>query len=233
MKCHIGLHPVGRRPSREPVAHGLSARFCQEPTMKSIPFAAIALSAVALPTSLLAAPIAPQAVQAGTYKVETNHTLAEFTVNHFGFTDFFGIIPRATGTLVLDPKALSGTKLDVSLPVNGISTTNATLDGELKSADWFDAAKYPTIRFVSQKVVATGARTARISGTITMHGVTKPMVLEATLGGAGINMMDKAYTVGFSAVGTLKRSDFGITKYVPAVSDEVTLKISAAFEKTN
>jgi polyisoprenoid-binding protein YceI len=201
--------------------------------MKSISFAAIALIAVAGQTALLAAPIAPQAVQAGTYKVEPNHTLAEFTVNHFGFTDFFGIIPRATGTLVLDPKALATTKLDVSLPVEGISTTNATLDGELKSADWFDAAKYPTIRFVSQKVVATGARTARISGTITMHGVSKPMVLTATLGGAGVNMMDKAYTVGFSAVGTLKRSDFGITKYVPAVSDEVTIKISAAFEKAN
>ncbi|QJU59168.1 YceI family protein [Sphingomonas sp. AP4-R1] len=200
--------------------------------MKSIPLAALMLAA-SLPALAVAAPVAPQAVEAGTYKVETHHTLAEFTVNHFGFNDFFGVIPGATGTLVLDPKAIANTKLDVSLPVAGISTTNATLDGELKSADWFDAAQYPAIRFVSQTVVQTGPRTARISGTITLHGVTKPLTLDATFGGAGVNMMSKAYTVGFTATGTLKRSEFGVSKYVPAVSDEVRLKISAAFEKSN
>jgi polyisoprenoid-binding protein YceI len=141
------------------------------------------------------------------------------------------VIPGATGSLTLDAKAPAASKLDVSLPVAAISTTNATLDGELKSADWFDAAQYPTIRFVSQQVVKTGPRTARISGTVTMHGVSKPLTLNATFGGAGVNPMDKAYTVGFSAVGTLKRSDFGVTKYVPIVGDEVTLKITAAFEK--
>ena len=200
--------------------------------MRLIPLAA--LMAAALPSAVIAAaPAAPQATQAGTYKVETHHTLAEFTVNHFGFNDFFGVISGATGSLVLDPKAIAATKLDVSLPADGISTTNAALDSELKGADWFDAAQYPTIRFVSQKVVQTGPRTARISGTITMHGVTKLLVLDASFGGAGVNMLDKAYTVGFSATGTLKRSDFSITKYVPAVSDEVRIKISAAFEKTN
>ncbi|MBT0667297.1 YceI family protein [Novosphingobium profundi] len=194
--------------------------------------AATAVSAVSLSGSVFAdAPAAPETIQAGSYKVETNHTLARFTVNHFGFNDFFGVIPGASGTLTLNPKALADTKLDVSLPVAAISTTNATLDGELKSADWFDAATYPTIRFVSNKVVQTSANTARISGTITLHGVSRPFTLDAKLGGAGVNMMDKAYTVGFSASGTLKRSDFGVTKYVPAVSDEVRIDITAAFEK--
>lgn len=206
--------------------------------MKSI-YAVAALFAAAVPAVVAStaveaqAPTAPQSVEAGTYKVESNHTLARFTVNHFGFNEFFGVIPGATGTMTLNPKALAATKLDISLPVSAISTTNATLDGELKSADWFDAAQYPSIRFVSQKVVQTGPRTARISGTITMHGVSKPLTLDATLGGAGVNMMDKAYTVGFSATGTLKRSDFGVTKYVPAVSDDVKIDITVAFEKTN
>lgn len=199
--------------------------------MKSMPLAALILG-LAIPTIVVAQPAAaPEAVQSGTYKVESNHTLAEFSVNHFGFNDFFGVIPGATGSLTLDPKALGSTRLDVSLPVAGISTTNATLDGELTSADWLDAAKYPTIRFVSQQVVKTGPRTARISGTVTLHGVSKPLTLNATFGGAGVNPMNKAYTVGFSAVGTLKRSEFGVDKYVPMVSDEVTLKITAAFEK--
>jgi len=190
--------------------------------------------ATAAPKSAAPKPAAAPQVQAGTYKVESNHTLAQFSVNHFGFNDFFGVIPSATGTLVLNPaKGLAGTSLDVSLPVDRISTTNAVLDGELKSADWLDAGQFPAIRFVSQKVEQTGPRTARISGTVTLHGVSKPFVLNATIGGAGANPMSKAYTVGFSATGTIKRSDFGVTKYVPYVSDEVAITITAAFEKTN
>ncbi|WP_420382873.1 YceI family protein [Novosphingobium sp.] len=170
-------------------------------------------------------------VEAGSYVVESHHTLVEFSVDHFGFSTFFGVIPNATGTMTLDPRALGATRLDISLPVAGISTTNAKLDGELTSADWFDAAKYPAIRFVSDKVIRTGPETAQIHGQITLHGVTKPLVLSAHFHGAGSNPMSKAYTVGFDATGELNRSDFGVSKYVPVVSDTVHLKISAAFEK--
>lgn len=173
----------------------------------------------------------PTAVKAGGYALDPNHTLVQFSVNHFGFNDYFGTLPGATGSMTFDPKRLAATRLDVSLPVDLISTTNATLDGELKGADWFDAAKYPTIHFVSQSVAQTGSRTARISGTITIHGVSKPMVLDATFGGAGVNPLSKAYTAGFKATGTIKRSDFGITKYVPLVGDTVGLSITAAFEQ--
>jgi len=203
-------------------------------TRKTLAALALALSlpAAAIPAFVSAqATLAPAAVAAGTYAVESRHTLAEFTVSHFGFNDFFGVIPNATGTLTLDPKNIAATTLDVSLPVAGISTTNATLDGELKSADWFDAAKYPTIRFVARKVTQTGERTAKIEGDVTMHGVTRPLTLDANFYGAGVNPMNKAATVGFSATGTLKRSEFGVSKYVPVVGDDVALKISAAFEK--
>jgi len=198
----------------------------------AVPASAVPASAIAA-TKAAPAAAAPQ-VQAGTYKVESNHTLAQFSVNHFGFNDFFGVIPAATGTLVLNPaKGLAGTSLDVSLPVDRIATTTAVLDGELKSAEWLDAAQFPAIRFVSQKVEQTGPRTARISGTVTLHGVSKPLVLNATLGGTGVNPMTKAYTVGFSAKGVIKRSDFGVTKYVPYVGDEVAINITAAFEKAD
>jgi polyisoprenoid-binding protein YceI len=186
---------------------------------------------------VLAAPLAAQAthdaalVQAGSYRTDPSHTLVQFDVNHFGFSQFFGVFPAATGTLTLDPKALNKSKLDVSVPVARVSTTNATLDEELRSADWFDAAKYPTIRFVSSSVTRTGANTAKIAGTVTMHGVSKPLVLDASFGGAGANPLSKAYTVGFKATGRLKRTDFGVSKYAPLVSDDVTLTIAAAFEK--
>jgi len=170
-------------------------------------------------------------VQAGTYRTDPNHTLVQFDVNHFGFSEFFGTFPSATGTLSLDPTALAKTKLDVSVPVARVSTTNAKLDEELRSTDWFDAARYPNIRFISSSVTRTGANTAKIVGVVTMHGVSRPLVLDASFGGAGTNPLSKAYTVGFKATGHLHRTDFGVSKYAPLVSDEVTLTIAAAFEK--
>ena len=196
-----------------------------------------AYSFISILALALSAPLAsqtthsPASVQAGSYRTDPNHTLVQFDVNHFGFSQFFGVFPAATGTLTLDPKSLGNTKLDISVPVARVSTTNATLDEELRSADWFDAAKYPDIRFVSSKVTRTGANTAKIAGTITMHGVSRPLILDATFGGAGTNPLSKAYTVGFKATGRLNRTPFGVSKYAPLVSDDVTLTIAAAFEK--
>jgi polyisoprenoid-binding protein YceI len=202
--------------------------------ISSFLIAAAALAAV--PASLHAqSPVAnpaPAAVQAGNYKLETSHTRVQFTVSHMGFSDWYGDFTGATGTLNLDPKAVAKAKLDVTIPVASVSTTNATLDGELKSNAWFDADKFPTITFTSGKVTPIGPRTALVAGNLTFHGVTKPVVLKASFLASGINPLDKAYTIGFNASTVLKRSDFGVKTYVPLISDEVTLRISAAFEKT-
>ncbi|WP_169800606.1 YceI family protein, partial [Sphingobium cloacae] len=99
------------------------------------------------------------------------------------------------------------------------------------SADWFDAAKFPTMHFVSTKVVKTGPKTATISGNLTLHGVTKPVTLNASFNAAAVNPLSKAYTLGFKASGRIKRTDFGVSKYAPLVSDETTITITSAFEK--
>jgi polyisoprenoid-binding protein YceI len=173
----------------------------------------------------------PGAVTPGAYVVEPNHTRVQFAVSHIGFTQFFGDFTGAKGTLVLDPKNVATSKVDITLPVSSVSTTNATLDGELKSADWFDAATYPTIRFVSTKIVRTAPNKATITGELTMHGVTKPVELQASFNGSGVNPLDKAYTVGFDATAKLKRSDFGVKTYLPMIGDDTSIRISAAFEK--
>lgn len=170
-------------------------------------------------------------VQAGQYALDHSHTLVRFTVDHFGISEFFGTLPGATGTLSLNPKAISAAKLDVSVPVSTVSTTNKTLDEELAGAEWLDAAKYPTMRFVSTKVVKTGANAADVTGNLTLHGVTRPVMLKATFKAAAVNPMNKAYTLGFNATGVIKRTEFGASKYAPLVSDETTLSITAAFEK--
>lgn len=175
----------------------------------------------------------PAAVKAGTYKVETTHTRVQFAVSHMGFSEWYGDFTGVTGTLSLDPKALAKAKVDVSIPVDSVTTTNAKLDGELKDAAWFDATAYPTITFTSTKVTPTGPRTANIAGNLTFHGVTKPVVLKASFLASGTNPMTKGYTVGFNATTAIKRSDFGVKTYVPLIGDDVTLRISAAFEKAD
>ncbi|MFT4056974.1 MAG: YceI family protein [Novosphingobium sp.] len=195
-------------------------------------------SALVVASLVVAAPIVAQqadtnaaAVQAGNYALDSSHTLVRFTVDHFGISEFFGTLPGATGTLSLDPKNLASAKLDVSVPVASVSTTNKTLDEELVSAEWFDAAQYPTMRFVSTKVVKTGASTADVTGDLMLHGVTKSVTLKATFKAGAVNPMNKAYTLGFNAVGTIKRTEFGVSKYAPLVSDDTQISINAAFEK--
>jgi len=199
----------------------------------SILLAAAALSGVPGTVHAQAANPAPAAVQPGAYKVEPNHTRVQFTVSHMGFSDWYGDFTGVSGTLSLDPKAVSSAKVDVTIPTASVSTTNATLDGELKDPNWFDAAKYPAIRFTSTKVTQTGPRTALIAGDLTFHGVTKPVVLKASFNASGVNPLSKGYTVGFNATTALKRSDYGVKTYLPLIGDDVTLRISAAFEKAN
>ncbi len=173
----------------------------------------------------------PAAVQAGDYTIEPYHTRVSFAVSHMGFNDWFGDLTGASGSLSLDPHRATASHVDVTLPMASISTTNTKLDGELKSKDWFDADRFPTIHFVSTKVIKTGARTAKIAGDLTFHGVTRPVVLDAQFVGAGINPLSKAYTVGFHATTTIKRTAFGVQTYYPVIGDEVHIRISAAFER--
>lgn len=209
----------------------------------------ISLKSILLGAALLAAPILavtgkaqaqsappppdtnPADVQPGSYSVEPTHTRVLFAVSHMGFTTWYGEFTNVSGSLALNPKALGASTLDIVIPANTISTSNTKLDGELKSATWLDTTKYPTIEFKSTKIVRTGHDTAKITGNLSFHGVIKPETLEVTFNAAGVNFLSKQYTVGFNATGTIKRSDFAESTYVPIIGDEVSLIISVAFVK--
>lgn len=173
------------------------------------------------------------AVEAGNYKVDMGHTQVLWQLNHLGFSLFDGQFGGVTGTLVLDPKNPAAAKLNVTIPMSGLSTTVGKLTEHLSTPDFFDSAKYPTATFVSTSVMAHGT-TAHITGNLTLHGVTKPVTLVTNFVGAGKGMFPpKATNVGFEATATIKRSDFGMGYGIPAVGDEVKLRINAAFEKVN
>ncbi|HLY58656.1 MAG TPA: YceI family protein [Stellaceae bacterium] len=174
---------------------------------------------------------APAKIEPGTYAVEPNHTRVLFGVDHMGFTTYYGNFTGVSGTLTLNAPKAEGSTLTVTIPTASVSTTNEKLDGELKSADWLDATKYPDMTFKLTGLKQTGAEAAQVTGELTMHGVTKPVTLSVKLHGNGPNVMSKKTTVGFDVTGTLKRSDWGVTKYVPLIGDNVEIIISAAFEK--
>ncbi|WP_255326524.1 YceI family protein [Sphingobium sp. EM0848] len=190
-----------------------------------------ALFVSALTAAPTVAQAQPAAVQAGAYGVEAAHTRILFSVSHMGFSTWYGEFTGASGTLDLDPAKLAQSKVDITVPAASLSTSNATLDGELKGDKWFNVAQFDTIRFHSTRITKTGENTADVTGDLTLHGVTKPVVLKAKFNAAGANPLTKAYTVGFEVAGDVKRSDFGVSTYVPLIGDNVHLIISAAFEK--
>jgi polyisoprenoid-binding protein YceI len=173
----------------------------------------------------------PAAVQEGVYSVEPAHTRVLFRVDHMGFSNFYGEFPKVSGKLTLKPQAVASSTLEISIPTASVSTGNAKLDGELAGDQWLDSAKYPEMLFKAEKIVPTGKDTANVTGNLTLHGVTKPVTLAVKFHGAGVNVLDKKYTIGFEATGKIKRSDFGVKTYVPLIGDDLDLIISAAFER--
>jgi polyisoprenoid-binding protein YceI len=188
--------------------------------------------AAAFACALAFAPAAQaQAVQSGVYAIEPNHTQVLFGVSHMGFSTYYGAFSGVSGSLTLDSANPAASSLQVSVPTANVTTLSAKLTDELKGGDWLDAATYPAITFRSTKVTLTGPDTADVAGDLTLHGVTRPEVLKARFNRGGVNPMSKAFTIGFEVSGSVKRSEFGVTKYVPFIGDDVQLIISAPFER--
>ncbi|MFP1130846.1 YceI family protein [Asticcacaulis sp. W401b] len=180
--------------------------------------------------ALFAGSLTPAFAAPETYALEATHTEVVFSWTHFGFSKPTAKFMNAVGTLVLDEAAPANSSVEVSFAIDGLNTGVAALDEHLKKPDFFDAAKYPTATFKSTKVDVTGKDTANVTGNLTIHGVTKPVTLAVKLNKIGANMKG-VKTAGFSATGQIKRSDFGMGAYVPAVSDEIDLVITAEANK--
>lgn len=180
-------------------------------------------------------------VTGGTYQVDPQHTLIRWTVDHLGFTPYFGLFGQPTGTLTIDPKNAGRAAVDITIPVAQVTTASAGLTAHLLRAgkdggkpDFFGPNPAPA-RFVSTKVTLDGREAAKLTGNLTLNGVTRPVVLDVDFYGAGMSPAmggnPSKENVGFKAEGKIRRSEFGINMAIPFVSDEVELDIVAAFTK--
>lgn len=160
------------------------------------------------------------------YNLDSTHSFVEFSYNHFGYSNPSGKW-LANGTINLDSKEVANSKVDITIQVESVVTGVPALDHHLSGADFFNVEKYPTATFVSSKItdVKHKGKSFKLVGNLTLHGVTKPVTLDVTANEHKVSPISQRDTIGYSATGLIKRSDFGLGMYVPAVSDDVKLNI--------
>ena len=179
----------------------------------------------------------PSRVTAGTYALDANHTLVDWQVSHFGFNDYIGLFGNVSGTMTLDPANINASKFDIKIPIADVTVASAALKSHLLrpgkdgGAPDFFGAEPGMATFTSSSVTKTSATTANVSGMLTINGKSAPVTLATEFAGAGTNPYNKKATVGFHARAVIDRTQWGINYGVPFVGKDVTLTISAAFEK--
>ncbi len=204
--------------------------------------AALAFAVPAFAADMPAMTVTPNP-PAGAYTLDKTHGSLLFRVNHLGFSHYTARFTRFDAQLQFDPAKPEAMHVSATVDATSIQTDypnpKPNFDKELQSKSWLDAAAFPKMTFESATVQKTGANTAKVSGNLTLHGVTKPVSLDITYNGgyAGMNMDPGGSRIGFSARGVLKRSDFGVAFGIPApgttigVGDDVEVIIEAEFIK--
>ena len=179
----------------------------------------LAAAALALATTVaFAAPL--------TYKIDANHTDVVASWSHFGFSNPIAHFGKVDGFITYDPAKVGDSKVEVTIPLSGLNSHVPDFDDHLRSDDFFDAANHPNITFKSTSVKSAGKDKLTVAGYLTIKGITKPVVLAVTINKLGVQPMAKRDAAGFEATTTIKRSDFGVGKYAPNVSDEVKISIT-------
>lgn len=175
--------------------------------------------AVALASTVtLAAPV--------DYKIDPTHTATVFSWNHFGFSTPSANFSDIQGVIKVDNAKPANSSVNVTIPLSSVNTNVPALDKEFQEEAWFNAAKYPNITFKSTKVETKDKKHFKITGDLTVKGITKPVVLDAVLNKQGEHPMAKVPAIGFNATTSFNRSYFGLGNYVPNVGDKITVNIT-------
>ncbi len=172
--------------------------------------------------TLLASLLAAPACAADNYTIDSRHTFPVFEINHMGFSTQRGRFNKSSGKITIDTAAKKGS-VELTIEAASIDMGLDKWDEHMKAEDFFNAAQFPTMRFVSDRLVFDGDRVVAAEGSFTLLGVTKPLTLTVSNFRCTMHPMAKKPACGADVSATLKRSDFGMTKYVPMVSDEVRI----------
>ena len=172
-------------------------------------------------------PFDVSATPAGVYKSDPNHAYITFSYDHQGYSHPLLRWGKWSAVLNWNPSAPEQSTIAATIDVSSVDSGVEDFDAHLRSPDFFDAAQYPEITFKSQSLTLNGGASGVLTGDLTIKDVTKQVALDVTINRAADDAFAKMYKLGFSAKGAVKRSDFGVDKYVPFVGDDVTVQIEA------
>lgn len=159
-------------------------------------------------------------------RIDPDHTTVAFNVDHLGFSNISGRFSNISGTIALDREKLQDSSVKVQIATTSINSAHDKRDDHLRSKDFFDVAAFPTMTFNSTEILPVDRDNFQIKGLLTLLGVTKPLTLDAHFNGEGPNpFMPEQHTLGFSATGKLKRSEFGMEFGLPMIGDQVQLQL--------
>lgn len=176
--------------------------------------------------------IANTSLQAETFVLDNQHSYVLWTIKHLGFSKQTGKW-YVNGQVVLDKENPQKSSVNATIKMADLVTGLPELDKHLKDKVFFDVAHFPTATFVSEHVEVLSDTTAKVQGTLTLHGISKPITLDVTLNKVGKNPITEKMTVGFTATTTIKRSDFGMETLKNELGDDVTIDIGAeAYQQT-
>lgn len=165
----------------------------------------------------------------GKYALDKSHTSVVFKVSHLGYSAYVGRFNVVDATLDFNAKEPAKSKLEVTIDAKSIDTNHKELEEKLRGPDWFDTQNHGTITFRSKSIEQTSDRAGKVTGTLSLLGNPRPTTLDVTFNGFAPSPLSGTPTLGFSATGTINRTEFGMTKFAPMVGDTVALEIEAEF----
>ena len=167
----------------------------------------------------------------GSYALDDTHAYLSFSYSHLGLSNPQIHFADFDANLELDGNDMSQSQISITIDAASLDSAVPALDDDLKGADFFDVANHPEITFHSTAYDETSESTGRLTGDLSVRGVTKPVTLDVTINSAAMNPLNRREMIGFSASGVLNRSDYGLTAYSSLVSDELLLSVQVEFEK--
>ena len=195
-------------------------------------FPALVIAALAaVPPAAADASMNPKSAPTGKYMLDPNHTVITFCITHMGVSSYCGRFNKVSGDGVFVAARPEKSSIAVTIDTASVDTTSDKLDGMLRD-QFFETAKFPTATFKTTAIKVTGETTGEITGDLTLHGVTKPVMLTATFTGGRAHMINGRYLLGFQATASLKRADFAFpdVAWSVFVGDEVALRIDAELQ---
>lgn len=186
------------------------------------------------PLALVAATLAaPAFAEAESYVLDPSHSQIVFSYNHLGYSTSYGMFGGFEGEIAFDQANPAASSVQVSFPVTTMLTGWQARFDHFMSPDFFGATEDKTVSFKSTAIEVTGEKTAKITGDLTLNGITKSVTLDAALTQAGEHPMEKKPWAGFTGTTTLLRSDYNLGMFAPYVSDEVQVMISVEAMKAD